>query len=142
MALTVGDDVLVHLATVLRGRVRADGAVVSRLGGDELAVLLRGRPAEVAVRRAGQLLHAVRSTPRRWRTARSCRCRSASLWRTCPAPPPTCAVSTQRGRGALRRRAGRPRPRGRGLTGADVAGAGDAAPGPMDGCTDPGRAVG
>jgi diguanylate cyclase (GGDEF)-like protein len=33
----VGDDVLIHLATVWRGRVRAEDAVLSRSGGDELA---------------------------------------------------------------------------------------------------------
>jgi diguanylate cyclase (GGDEF)-like protein len=59
----VGDDVLRHLAAVLRGQIRADDAVVSRLGGDELAVLLPGCTPEVAERRAQQLLTAVRSTP-------------------------------------------------------------------------------
>jgi diguanylate cyclase (GGDEF)-like protein len=59
----VGDDVLVHLAGVLRANVRADDAVLSRLGGDELAVLLPGTPADVAARRAEQLLETVRSTP-------------------------------------------------------------------------------
>jgi len=59
----VGDDVLVHLATVLRGQVRAEDAVLSRLGGDELAVLLPGCSRQVAVRRAEELHEAVRSTP-------------------------------------------------------------------------------
>ena len=59
----VGDDVLVHLAGVLRGQVRADDAVLSRLGGDELAVLLPGCTLEVAARRADELLAAVRSEP-------------------------------------------------------------------------------
>jgi diguanylate cyclase (GGDEF)-like protein len=59
----VGDDVLVHLAGVLRANVRADDAVLSRLGGDELAVLLPGTPADVAARRAEELLETVRSTP-------------------------------------------------------------------------------
>jgi diguanylate cyclase (GGDEF)-like protein len=59
----VGDDVLVHLAAVLRGEVRAEDAVLSRLGGDELAVLLPGCTAEVASRRAQELLEAVRSSP-------------------------------------------------------------------------------
>jgi diguanylate cyclase (GGDEF)-like protein len=59
----VGDDVLVHLAGVLRGRVRAEDAVLSRLGGDELAVLMPGCRREVAVQRAEELLEAVRSTP-------------------------------------------------------------------------------
>jgi diguanylate cyclase (GGDEF)-like protein len=59
----VGDDVLVHLSTVLRGQVRTEDAVLSRLGGDELAVLLPGCAREVAVRRAEDLHEAVRSTP-------------------------------------------------------------------------------
>jgi diguanylate cyclase (GGDEF)-like protein len=59
----VGDDVLRHLAAVLRGQVRAEDAVVSRLGGDELAVLLPGCTPDVAERRAQDLLEAVRSTP-------------------------------------------------------------------------------
>jgi diguanylate cyclase (GGDEF)-like protein len=59
----VGDDVLVHLAGILRSHVRADDAVVSRLGGDELAVLLPGSPADVAARRAEELLQTVRSAP-------------------------------------------------------------------------------
>ena len=44
----VGDAVLVHLAEVLREQVRADDAVLSRLGGDELAVLLRDCTPDVA----------------------------------------------------------------------------------------------
>jgi diguanylate cyclase (GGDEF)-like protein len=59
----VGDAVLVHLARVLREQVRTDDAVLSRLGGDELAVLLRDCTPEVASRRAQELLLAVRSTP-------------------------------------------------------------------------------
>ena len=59
----VGDAVLVHLAQVLREQIRADDALVSRLGGDELAVLLRSCTPEVAARRAEDLLLAVRSTP-------------------------------------------------------------------------------
>lgn len=59
----VDDDVLVHLATVLRcGRVRAEDAVLSRLGGDELAVLMPGGSRKTAVHRAQYLLEAVRST--------------------------------------------------------------------------------
>ena len=59
----VGDDVLVHLAAVLRRRVRAEDAVLSRLGGDELAVLMPGCSRDVAVRRAEELLDGVRSAP-------------------------------------------------------------------------------
>jgi diguanylate cyclase (GGDEF)-like protein len=59
----VGDDVLVHLAAVLRRGVRAEDAVLSRLGGDELAVLMPGCPRSVAVLRAEELLAGVRSAP-------------------------------------------------------------------------------
>jgi diguanylate cyclase (GGDEF)-like protein len=59
----VGDDVLVHLAMVLTGRVRAEDAVLSRLGGDEIAVLMPGCNRTVAIHRAQDLLQAVRSTP-------------------------------------------------------------------------------
>lgn len=59
----VGDQVLVHLAGVLREHVRADDAVLSRLGGDELAVLVPNCPPEVAARRAQELLDAVRAEP-------------------------------------------------------------------------------
>jgi diguanylate cyclase (GGDEF)-like protein len=59
----IGDAVLVHLAEVLREQIRTDDAVLSRLGGDELAVLLRDCTPEVAARRAEDLLLAVRSTP-------------------------------------------------------------------------------
>ncbi|CCG03590.1 Diguanylate cyclase (GGDEF) domain-containing protein [Blastococcus saxobsidens DD2] len=59
----VGDDVLVHLARIMRGRIRTDDAVLSRLGGDEIAVLLPGCDREVAARRAEELLDAVRAEP-------------------------------------------------------------------------------
>ena len=59
----VGDDALVHLARVLTGTVRASDAVVSRLGGDELALLLPGCSAEVAARRAQDVVAAVREAP-------------------------------------------------------------------------------
>lgn len=59
----VGDDVLVHLARVLRSRVRTEDAMLSRLGGDELAVLLPGCAREIAARRADELLEAVRGEP-------------------------------------------------------------------------------
>jgi diguanylate cyclase (GGDEF)-like protein len=59
----VGDDALVHVAAVLRSVVRAGDAVLSRMGGDELAVLLPDCPPDVAVRRAEQVLDAVRGTP-------------------------------------------------------------------------------
>ncbi|WP_336033425.1 GGDEF domain-containing protein [Geodermatophilus sp. FMUSA9-8] len=59
----VGDDALVHLAGIIRRQIRAGDAVLSRLGGDELAVLLPGCSADVAVDRAGALLESVLSTP-------------------------------------------------------------------------------
>ncbi|MBM7804224.1 diguanylate cyclase (GGDEF)-like protein [Geodermatophilus bullaregiensis] len=59
----VGDAVLVHLARILREQVRSEDAVVSRLGGDELAVLLPDCPAAVAATRAERVHEAVRSTP-------------------------------------------------------------------------------
>ena len=59
----VGDAVLQHVGAVLTAAVRSTDAVVSRLGGDELAVLLPGCPVEVAASRAADLVDAVRSTP-------------------------------------------------------------------------------
>jgi len=59
----VGDDALVHIAGVLRSVVRPTDAVLSRMGGDELAVLLPECPADVAVRRATEVLDAVRAAP-------------------------------------------------------------------------------
>ncbi|MCA0144923.1 GGDEF domain-containing protein [Blastococcus sp. LR1] len=58
-----GDDALVHLATIIKRQVRASDAVVSRMGGDEVAVLLRSCSREAAVHRAEQLLDAVRGEP-------------------------------------------------------------------------------
>jgi diguanylate cyclase (GGDEF)-like protein len=59
----VGDDVLVHLAAVLSRQVRDTDALLSRLGGDELAVLLTPCTADAANQRAEELLDAVRSAP-------------------------------------------------------------------------------
>lgn len=59
----VGDDALRHLAGVLGRSVRHDDAVVSRMGGDELAILLPGCSAETAARRAADLVDAVRADP-------------------------------------------------------------------------------
>jgi diguanylate cyclase (GGDEF)-like protein len=59
----VGDDALVHVAGLLRSVVRSGDAVLSRMGGDELAVLLPGCAADVAERRATELLDAVLATP-------------------------------------------------------------------------------
>lgn len=57
-----GDAALVHLAEVLQSRCRPD-TVLSRLGGDELALLLPGCPYDVAVQRAQELVDAVRESP-------------------------------------------------------------------------------
>jgi len=59
----VGDAVLQHVGAVLAAAVRSTDAVVSRFGGDELAVLLPGCPVEVARARAGDLVAAVRDAP-------------------------------------------------------------------------------
>ncbi|MCE0535788.1 GGDEF domain-containing protein [Kineosporia rhizophila] len=58
----VGDAALKHLAAVLAANTRPD-AVIGRMGGDELAVLLPGCDHEVAVRRAEQLVQTVRASP-------------------------------------------------------------------------------
>ena len=57
----VGDDALTHIAGLLRTVVRAGDAVLSRMGGDELAVLLPDCPGDVALRRATEVLEAVRA---------------------------------------------------------------------------------
>ena len=56
-----GDAVLRHLASVLRGRLRAT-EVIGRLGGDELAALLPGAGAEEARKAAEDLREAVRAS--------------------------------------------------------------------------------
>lgn len=58
----VGDDALVHVARVLGRHARPD-TVISRLGGDEIAVLLPGCPEAVAVERAGEFLDRMRASP-------------------------------------------------------------------------------
>jgi len=55
-----GDAVLQQLAGILLGLSR-QGDLVSRLGGDEIAVLLAGCPLEVAALRAERILDAVRT---------------------------------------------------------------------------------
>lgn len=62
----VGDAALRHLSAILTGLSRP-GDVLSRIGGDEVAVLLPGCPAEVAERRAAELVDAVRASPLRLR---------------------------------------------------------------------------
>jgi diguanylate cyclase (GGDEF)-like protein len=57
-----GDEVLIQLADLLVIHTR-DGDVVCRLGGDEIAVLLPGCSHETAIRRARDILDAVRVHP-------------------------------------------------------------------------------
>ena len=54
---------LVHLSGLARRQVRAGDAVVGRLGGDELALLLPGCTAGTAARRARELVETVRASP-------------------------------------------------------------------------------
>jgi diguanylate cyclase (GGDEF)-like protein len=58
----IGDEALIHLAGLLTQHVRAD-SIISRLGGDEIAVLLPGCPYDVATGRAEQIVAAVRDHP-------------------------------------------------------------------------------
>jgi diguanylate cyclase (GGDEF)-like protein len=57
-----GDDALVHIARLLE-RHSGPGAVVGRMGGDELAVLLPDRPYGDALHTAHDLVDAVRAAP-------------------------------------------------------------------------------
>jgi len=57
-----GDQALQHVAQVL-GEVTRPDTVICRIGGDEIAVLLPGCPAEVAHGRAQQIIEAVRANP-------------------------------------------------------------------------------
>lgn len=57
-----GDEALAHIASVLQQNARA-GDMVSRIGGDELAVLLLNCSANAAKRRASELLQNVVSDP-------------------------------------------------------------------------------
>ncbi len=58
----IGDEALRHVAHTIRANTRAD-AVLGRLGGDELAVLLPGCSLTNASRRAEQIVAAVAQTP-------------------------------------------------------------------------------
>lgn len=59
---TVGDEVLKHLAQVLRAHVRKSD-FVARMGGEEFLVLLPDTDREGALEVAGKLCQAVRTTP-------------------------------------------------------------------------------
>ncbi len=59
----VGDRALQLVAGLLTASVRRSDAVVSRLGGDELAILLRGCTLDAAAARAAALVGSVRRTP-------------------------------------------------------------------------------
>jgi diguanylate cyclase (GGDEF)-like protein len=58
----IGDDALVHVAQVLDRRSRPD-TLISRLGGDEIAVLLPGCSETAARKRAHELLETMRESP-------------------------------------------------------------------------------
>jgi diguanylate cyclase (GGDEF)-like protein len=58
----VGDAVLVHVARILSERMRRD-TTICRIGGDEIAFLLPSCPQAVAIRRAAELVEAVRERP-------------------------------------------------------------------------------
>jgi diguanylate cyclase (GGDEF)-like protein len=58
----VGDDTLMHVARLL-GRLARPDTVISRLGGDEIAVLLPGCTEAVARERAEEFLLTVRENP-------------------------------------------------------------------------------
>jgi diguanylate cyclase (GGDEF)-like protein len=58
----VGDDALVHVAQLLARHARAD-TVISRLGGDEIAVLLPGCAQPLARGRAQEFLNTVHESP-------------------------------------------------------------------------------
>jgi diguanylate cyclase (GGDEF)-like protein len=58
----VGDRTLAHIATVIAANTRTD-SVISRIGGDEIAVLLPGCEYDIALRRAEQIVIAVHATP-------------------------------------------------------------------------------
>jgi diguanylate cyclase (GGDEF)-like protein len=58
----IGDDALVHIATLL-GRLGRSDTVISRLGGDEIAVLLPSCTEAVARERAYEFLRTVQENP-------------------------------------------------------------------------------
>jgi diguanylate cyclase (GGDEF)-like protein len=60
----IGDDALNHIAAIIRENARPD-AVIGRIGGDEIAVLLPGCGYDSALARAQQLVVAVHAHPLR-----------------------------------------------------------------------------
>jgi diguanylate cyclase (GGDEF)-like protein len=58
----VGDDVLIHVGRILTQRLRA-GAVASRIGGDEMAVLIPGCSVQEAGMTADGIAAAIRCSP-------------------------------------------------------------------------------
>ena len=91
----VGDAVLVHLAGVLREQIRTDDAVLSRLGGDELAVLLPGLHAggRGAAGRGPAARRPLDAAPPGRRHAAGAVDQPRAS-RTCPSGRATCARST------------------------------------------------
>ena len=90
-----GDEVLVQVSQLLLQSSR-DADTISRMGGDEIAVLLAGCSwtcCGSAPSRSCSPCGNARSRPR---PARRCRSRSASASRTCPRTARTCAPSTAR----------------------------------------------
>jgi diguanylate cyclase (GGDEF)-like protein len=58
----IGDDALIHIASVVASHARPD-SVISRIGGDEIALLLPGCRYEVAAARAREIVSAIENSP-------------------------------------------------------------------------------
>ena len=92
----IGDEVLVQLAELLMIGVRPSDTV-SRMGGDEIAILLAGCSVEaVLIARRADLVGGTGAPVRGRARAACCRSRSASASRTCPRTARICARSTAR----------------------------------------------
>ena len=74
----VGDQVLIHVANILRRRLRASD-LVCRVGGEEFTVLLPDTGLEEAIKVADSLRRLIRDTPYRERPSPS-RCPAVSAW--------------------------------------------------------------